>query len=129
MLPIPKKPSNPNALESVQQGTQSQSFYSNLHICMRKECIWEQNITKSNNVSQPSTGIKPLLSFAKARISPVDSKVERCMQTQSSSLVRPSSTNLWVQEFFWYFIVHTGLRTTVSFLYIKRRCTFTAIEL
>lgn len=49
-----------------------------LHICMRKESIRDQNITKINSASQPPAMIKPLFStFCKGKgVLPGDSRVE-----------------------------------------------------
>lgn len=69
-------------------------------------------------------------SFARAKVSPGDSKVERCMRTNSNSRLA-LLPEIWVQEFFWQFscAYWANKNYCFHFLYIKRRCTFTATEL
>lgn len=106
----------------------SQPFYLNLHMCMRKECIWEQSTIKVNNVSQPPAVIKPLVSIFLCKEGPVSHLETRwtswhlrdaCKHTAIPWL-SPASHISRYRNFFDNFLVHTGLRNSVFIFYTSK---------
>jgi len=104
MPPIQRNLFNPNAFKSMQQGTPVfLKPFTHTYVKRKEGMASESKILKRSTMFHSlQLCLNPYSShsFARARVSPGDSTVERCMRTYSNSLAHPTSRNLWVQEFF-----------------------------
>lgn len=104
MLPIQRNLFNPNVFKSMQQGTPVflKPFTQTYTYVGEKKASERKILQRSTTFHSLQLWLNPYSShsFARARVSPGDSTVERCMRTYRNSLALPTSRNLWVQEFF-----------------------------